>query len=325
MKDAYQPSPKTGEIIYFTKARSALKYGLKILELKTNESILIPDFICESVISPILENSLQFATYKTAKDLSPLWSELESAINPNTKAILMVHYFGQPQDIPRFQQLTKKHNLFLIEDNAHGHAGIFENKILGTFGDIGISSPRKFEESGGVLYVNSNINSNEVFHPSLTLEKPEKNTLLSTSLLKKYPKLKHKLKLLFKQRLKYEDPRAFREAAEDDFYLSPGNIERLESINWKKTADLRRNKYLKLQSLAVKNGLQPLYKNISKDSNPWCFAAYVENHTDAIAWFDWGWQHNIEVFSWPTLREEQILDQGDAFQKWKTLICFSLS
>ena len=325
MKDAYQYPPKTSQIIYFTKARSALKYGLKILELKTNEAILIPDFICESVIAPILGNSLQFTTYKTAKDLSPLWPELESAINPNTKALLMVHYFGQPQDIPRFQQFTKKHNLFLIEDNAHGHAGTFENKILGTFGDIGISSPRKFEESGGVLYVNSNININEVFHPSLTLEKLKKNTLLSRPLLKKYPKLKHKLKLLFKQRLKYEDPRAFREASEDDFYLSPGKIERLESINWKKTADLRRNKYLKFQSLAVKNGLQPLYKSISKDSNPWCFAAYVENHTDAIGWFDWGWQHNIEVFSWPTLREEQILDQGDAFQKWKTLICFSLS
>ena len=43
----------------------------------------------------------------------------------------------------------------MIEDNAHGFSGEFENKLLGTNGDIGFTSPRKNLNilSGGLLYI----------------------------------------------------------------------------------------------------------------------------------------------------------------------------
>ena len=44
-------------------------------------------------------------------------------IDSNIKAIMMVHYFGQPQDIKKFQTLCNKHKILLIEDNAHGFGG----------------------------------------------------------------------------------------------------------------------------------------------------------------------------------------------------------
>ena len=71
----------------------------------------------------------------------------------------MVHYFGFPQNINKFQELSKKKSWFLIEDNAHGHGGYYNNELLGTFGDIGISSPRKSLRlnSGGILYINKKI------------------------------------------------------------------------------------------------------------------------------------------------------------------------
>ena len=55
----------------------------------------------------------------------------------------MVHYFGQPQDISRFQQFCKQNDLILIDNNAHGHGGDIDGNLLGTFGEFGISSPRK--------------------------------------------------------------------------------------------------------------------------------------------------------------------------------------
>ena len=57
---------------------------------------------------------------------------------------MMVHYFGQPQQIELFKSFCIDHNLFLIEDNAHGFGGKYNGKDLGTFGDIGISFQENF-------------------------------------------------------------------------------------------------------------------------------------------------------------------------------------
>ena len=72
---------------------------------------------------------------------------------------MCVHYFGNPQNIEDFVNFAKKNNLYLIEDNAHGYMGRFNNnKFIGSIGDIGISSPRKQMDlfSGGSLLINSN-------------------------------------------------------------------------------------------------------------------------------------------------------------------------
>ena len=206
MEDRQHPNNRS-EIIYFTKARTALKYGLQSLGFQKNESILIPDFLCDSVISSIEESTLEFTVYETADDMSPIWASVELNICKNTKAILMVHYFGQPQNINVFQQFSKKHNLLLVEDNAHGHGGTYQNRMLGTFGDIGISSPRKFNECGGLLYLNNNYD--KTLLPQLDYETLEKKLIWYRVLLNKYPILKHQLMLLLRKRYKYENPRAF--------------------------------------------------------------------------------------------------------------------
>ena len=72
----------------------------------------------------------------------------------NVKAIILVHYFGQPQELQLFHELCQENNIILIEDNAHGHGGHINGKPLGTFGDLGFSSPRKLSNLlyGGILY-----------------------------------------------------------------------------------------------------------------------------------------------------------------------------
>ena len=54
----------------------------------------------------------------------------------------MVHYFGYPQDILRFQKLKKEKKIYLIEDNCHSLNINHRGKVLGYNGDIGIDSPR---------------------------------------------------------------------------------------------------------------------------------------------------------------------------------------
>ena len=69
--------------------------------------------------------------------------------------------------------------------------------------------------------------------------------------------------------------------------------------------------------------VKPIFSKVHNESNPWCFAAYAENQEEAIQWFDWGWQNNVEVFSWPPLREEQITSNNKAFLRWQKVVCFS--
>jgi len=308
--------------IYFSKARTALKYGIQSLDIDDQDIILVPDFVCDTIFEPINKNSLNFLVYELADDLSPKWPKLDSLVTKNTKAIIMVHYFGQPQDIKKFLNFCERHNLYLIEDNAHGHSGIFEGKELGTFGDIGISSPRKFESCGGILYLNRNFNK-EYIVPELDYEKIDDKYSIFRFLLNKAPKLKRLLKQWIKKRPKYEDPRAFRESIMDDFFINEESVQSIALADWSNVKDLRQRRFVDLKKIALEGGLMPVFSEMHIGSNPWCFAAYARNQKEAIKWFEWGWKNNIEVFSWPPLREQQIKEGDKAYERWKRLVCFS--
>ena len=65
---------------------------------------------------------------------------LESYITEKTKAILVVHLYGQASKMDDILALCKKHNLRLVEDCAQSHGACFKGKMTGTFGDIGCFS-----------------------------------------------------------------------------------------------------------------------------------------------------------------------------------------
>lgn len=82
---------------------------------------------------------------------------LESYITEKTKAILVVHLYGQASDMGRIVSLCRKYNLRLVEDCAQSHGACFEGKMTGTFGDIGCFSfyPSKnigaFGDAGAIV------------------------------------------------------------------------------------------------------------------------------------------------------------------------------
>jgi len=145
---------------YFSHARTALKYGLISLKINEGSEVFLPDYICDVVLHPLEELKLRPIFYPTLEDLTPKWDFLRNEISSKTAALIMVNFFGQPQEVDKFISLSKEKNIYLIEDNAHGYGGYLNEKLLGTYGDIGISSPRKFLDvnSGGILYTREDIN-----------------------------------------------------------------------------------------------------------------------------------------------------------------------
>jgi dTDP-4-amino-4,6-dideoxygalactose transaminase len=61
---------------------------------------------------------------------------IATKITKKTKAIIMVHLYGQPADIDSIMAIAKKNNLYVIEDAAQSHGASYKNKMIGSHGDI---------------------------------------------------------------------------------------------------------------------------------------------------------------------------------------------
>lgn len=66
--------------------------------------------------------------------------QIEAAISPRTKAIMVAHTLGNPFDLATVTALAARHNLFLIEDCCDALGATYDGKTVGTFGDIGTLS-----------------------------------------------------------------------------------------------------------------------------------------------------------------------------------------
>ncbi len=84
-------------------------------------------------------------------------SGIEEKITDKTKAILVVHLYGQASNMTLIMELAKKYNLKVVEDCAQSHGAMFNGKMTGTFGDIGCFSfyPSKnlgaFGDAGAIV------------------------------------------------------------------------------------------------------------------------------------------------------------------------------
>ncbi|MDX2256827.1 MAG: DegT/DnrJ/EryC1/StrS family aminotransferase [Pseudanabaenaceae cyanobacterium bins.39] len=74
---------------------------------------------------------------------------LEGAITERTKAVMPVHLFGRPVDMPRLMAIAKKHNLYVIEDCAQATGATYNQTKVGNFGDVGCFSFYPTKNLGG--------------------------------------------------------------------------------------------------------------------------------------------------------------------------------
>ena len=89
--------------------------------------------------------------------------KIEEKITDKTKAILVVHLYGQASNMKKIKQICEKYNLKLVEDCAQSHGACYDNKMTGAFGDIGCFSfyPSKnigaFGDAGAIVTNNPEI------------------------------------------------------------------------------------------------------------------------------------------------------------------------
>jgi dTDP-4-amino-4,6-dideoxygalactose transaminase len=64
------------------------------------------------------------------------FSKIEDAITPQTKAIMPVHLYGQSCEMQAIMEIAKRHNLFVIEDNAQSQGASYKGKVTGSWGNV---------------------------------------------------------------------------------------------------------------------------------------------------------------------------------------------
>lgn len=67
-------------------------------------------------------------------------NKIEEKITSKTKAILVVHLYGQSVDIEKILKIAKKYKLFIVEDCAQAHGALYKDKKVASFGDVGCFS-----------------------------------------------------------------------------------------------------------------------------------------------------------------------------------------
>lgn len=124
----------------------ALQIAMMALNLKNGDEIILPSFtyVATAEVIKLLGLTPVLVDVNETDFLIDV-SKIESAITPNTKAIVPVHLFGQCANMDAIMQIAKKHNLFVIEDTAQAIGATYtfaDGRILraGTIGDIGCTS-----------------------------------------------------------------------------------------------------------------------------------------------------------------------------------------
>ncbi|MFH1772644.1 MAG: DegT/DnrJ/EryC1/StrS family aminotransferase [Candidatus Omnitrophota bacterium] len=124
-----------------------------------DEVVVTPYTMTASASAIVMANAVPvFADIKEdTYCIDPL--EIKKKITSRTKAIMVVHLFGQSADMDEIRKIAKKHKLALIEDCAQSPGATYKGKNTGILGDISVFSLNQHKTitsgEGGVVLANN--------------------------------------------------------------------------------------------------------------------------------------------------------------------------
>src|SRR5258708_578750 len=124
----------------------ALQIAMMALDLQPGDEVITPSFtyIATTEVVALLKLKPVFVEVD-AKTFCIDPAAIEKAITPKTKAIVPVHLYGQSANMEAIMDIARRHNLYIIEDNAQAIGADFRFsdgtiKKTGTIGTIGTTS-----------------------------------------------------------------------------------------------------------------------------------------------------------------------------------------
>ena len=165
----------------------ALQIAMMALGLQPGDEVITPSFtyIATTEVIALLRLTPVFVEVNKKTFCMDI-AALEKAITPKTKAIVPVHLYGQSADMEQIMAIAKKHNIYVIEDNAQaigcdytfsdgrkvktgaiGHIGstsFYPSKNLGAFGDGGAIFTNDDELAAKMKMIANHGQSKQYYH-----------------------------------------------------------------------------------------------------------------------------------------------------------------
>ena len=147
--------------IYTGNGRTAASYILlNAVHLTEEDVILLPDYLCVSVINSLEVCKAKFRFYRIKRDLTIDLEDLKSKLDGQVKVVYVIHYFGEPQPkkaADEILRLKEQYGFTIFEDLTQTLYTTDEGRI--GFGDYLTASTRKWMPvtDGGILAVKDGV------------------------------------------------------------------------------------------------------------------------------------------------------------------------
>ena len=146
------------------RGKTAIKLALKAfrqISTSQKDEVLLPIYICSSVVKAITDVRLKPKFVNIKKDLNICVDDLKKSLSSKILAVIVPHIYGYPAPIKEVIKIIKNYDksIFVIDDAASAFGIKYNNNFLGTFGDVGIISFGQAKmltaSGGGGLIVNN--------------------------------------------------------------------------------------------------------------------------------------------------------------------------
>ena len=142
-----------------TSCTHALEMAALLLNVGPGDEVIVPSFAFPSTANAFaLRGARPVFVDVRADTLNIDESQVEQHITTRTKAIFLVHYAGVGCEMDTVMQIARRHEVAVVEDNAHGLYGKYRGRYLGTFGELATLSFHETKNfscgEGGALLVN---------------------------------------------------------------------------------------------------------------------------------------------------------------------------
>jgi dTDP-4-amino-4,6-dideoxygalactose transaminase len=142
-----------------TSCTHALEMAAILLDFQPGDEVIFPSFTFVSTINAFVLRGVKPVFADIRPDtLNMDESLLPGLITEKTKAIVPVHYAGVGCEMDQIMAIAEKHNLKVVEDNAHGLFAKYKGRFLGTFGSMATQSFHETKNftsgEGGAIIIN---------------------------------------------------------------------------------------------------------------------------------------------------------------------------
>lgn len=284
-----------------TSGRVAIALALREIGVGPGESVLVPAYHSASMVPPVLWRGAAPVFYRVRPDAQVDLADLAAKIGPATRAVMVTHYFGFPQDMAPIRALCDARGISLIEDCAHCFIGEQGGRPVGAWGDYAIASSMKFlpiYEGGALVSARHRLDNVVLRSAGAGFEaKVALNSLERGFDYGRLPAVRAALWLplrakgalwgLVKKGRSSAAPALAPDSSDSSFNFDPAWVDKRSSLFARamlklaapaRIRQLRRSHYARLEA-AVQglSGVRPLHPRLPDGACPWVFPLLVDD------------------------------------------------